>query len=75
MAIRNQYTDLFDSGYYQDIAKHKADKLGVSPSGSRGENTDFDNKEDEIKRAKLDIKKNFSGSSQSRLEENKEELE
>ena len=67
MAIRNQYTDLFDGGYYQDIAKHKADKLGVSPSGSRGENTDFDNKEDEVKRPKLDIKKNFTGSSQSRL--------
>ena len=70
MAIRNQYTDLFDSGYYQDIAKHKANKLGVSPSGSRDENTDFDNKEDEVKRPKLNIKEHFKNNAQCRKIEN-----
>lgn len=66
MAIRNQYTDLFDNGYYQDIAKFKASKMGVSPSGTRGENTDFDLKEDDVKRPKLDVNKLFNGNVQSK---------
>ena len=76
MSIRNQYTELFDSGYYNDVAKFKATGVfnplsnnipTVSPCGSRGENTDFEIKEDDVKRPKLDIKRCFSESHQSKL--------
>ncbi len=67
MSIRNQYTDLFDGGYYNDIAKFKDSQFGVTPCGSRSQNNDFDLKEHDVKSPKLHIENCFKGNSQSKL--------
>lgn len=66
MAIRNQYTQLFECGYYQDIAFHK-DKTnhGTPKSLKQGR---FEEKEDDPSETpnKLDINEHFNGNCQSK---------
>ena len=67
MSIRNQYTELFECGYRQDIAFHKdttehgqAKSLNPKPKPMKSVYNDAPKK-------KLNIKKHFESCSQSRF--------
>lgn len=66
MAIRNQYSQQFECGYYQDIALHKDNtNHGQAKSLKQGQ---FKPKEDDPNETpnKLDINEHFKGNCQSK---------
>lgn len=68
MSVRNQYTQLFECGYYQDIAFHKDNtKHGFAKSLKQGMLEDKEDNPNETPN-KLNINELFNGNCQSRKE-------